>query len=76
MLYFRLDERSRLGPQGSTQMPQVSAERASFRNDFILFLPIGTTLGLSPEYGEVATGTGQKAFINIVGVERFCPSVL
>ncbi|MXQ93066.1 hypothetical protein E5288_WYG019686 [Bos mutus] len=33
---------------------------------------VGTTLDLAPEYGEVATGTEQKALINIVGVEKFC----
>lgn len=29
-----------------------------------------------PWYGEVATGTEQKAFTNIVSVERFCSSAL
>lgn len=72
VLYFQLDKRGRLGPQGNTQMPQVGTGRASFRNNFILFLPIGTTMDLSPEYGEVAPGTEQKALINIMGVEKFC----
>lgn len=72
VLYFRLDKRGRLGPQGNTQMPQVGAGRASFSNNFILFLPIGNTMDLASEYGEVAPGTEQKALINIVGVEKFC----
>lgn len=53
-------------------MPQVGAGRASFRNNFILFLPVGTTLDLAPECGEIAIGTEQKALMNIVGVEKFC----
>ena len=72
VLYFWLDKRGRFGPQGSTQMPQVGAGRASFRNNFILFLPVGTTLDLAPECGEIAIGTEQKALMNIVGVEKFC----
>lgn len=71
-----MDERSRLGPHEGTQMPPVSAEGASFRNNFILFLPICTTLDHSPEYGETDMGTKQKAFINFVGVERFSSLVL
>lgn len=57
-------------------MLQVSLERTSFRNDLILFLPTCTNLDLSPEYEEVATGTKQKEFVNVVGVERFCSSAL
>lgn len=71
VLYFRLDKRGRLGPQGNTQMPQVGAGRTSFRINSILFLPVGTTMDLAPEY-EVAPGTEQKALVNIVGVEKFC----
>ena len=60
----------------AVHVPQVSPERTSFKNDLIPFFPTCTNLALSPEYEEVATGTKQKAFVNIVDVERFCCSAL
>ena len=72
---FHLEERVRLGPQGGTEMMQMSVERASFGNDFS-FLPIYTNLDLPPAYGEVVTGTEQKAFTNIMNVDSCVPQPL
>lgn len=72
---FRLEERRRLGPQGGAEMMQMSPERASFGNDFP-FLPIHTKPDLFPVYGEVATGTEQKAFTNITSVASCVPQPL
>lgn len=76
MLSTRLDERGRLGPQAGARALQVSTEGTSFRSNFIFLLSVCTNLDLFLEYREIVPGTAQKAFINTVGVERFCSSVL